>query len=120
MEEEQNRYKAFRPSISVTRGQIFAIIVIITIIIAVPFIVGYVANPERKPISEIAENIIEYAKIDTTTDEEEWKVTLPLIHSEVNLTIFKQNPQLVLFAGVVFIIIAVILSITLIRNSLRK
>lgn len=118
MGEGSNRYKSFKPSISVTAGQIAAIIFILLVIVSIPLIWAYISNPEKKPIDEIISGVFD--SLGASGGEEEWRVRLPVIGSELNLSIFKQNPQLVIFIGIVCIVLAMILAISLIRNTVRN
>ncbi|MBN2016361.1 hypothetical protein JW766_06060 [Candidatus Dojkabacteria bacterium] len=111
---------SFRPSIQVNCKQLFVIACILGLFILIPSTISYLLNPDRKPVDETFSLVLKSLKIETYDTDSPLMLTIPLVNKEVNLTVFKQNPQLIIAVGAVLAVFALIIAITLVRNLRRK
>lgn len=109
----------FKPSIKVDFKQIVIIILILSVFVAIPFIINYVQNPNKGSIKETITQTIESFKIKTFETDSPFTVNIPIINKDVDLTIIKQNPQLVTYIGLGMIAVAILVGIALIKNLRR-
>jgi hypothetical protein len=106
----------FKPSVKVDAKQIIIIIVILATIAAIPFVINFVRSGGSSSFSQTISDTLEDFKIKTGDDDSPFLVTIPIINTELNLTVVKQNPQLVIYLGLAFITIAILVGVTLIRS----
>lgn len=109
-----------KPTVKVDFKQIIIIVLIILLFISIPFIISYVQNPEKRSVSDIISHTFESFKIKSLETEEPYIFKVPLFNTDLDLTVVKQNPMLVTYAGVVLLFISTLITITLIRNIRRK
>ena len=107
-------------SIKATWKQIFIIVLILGVIVTIPLAFEYFNNPNRQPIGEAVDQLVDKFKLESSDENTPFLITLPLINKEIDISILKQNPQLITFAGAGFIFIALIVGITLLRNIKKK
>ncbi len=108
----------FKPSLKVNFKQIIVIILILSAFAFIPFVVNYINNPDKTSIKEIFTQTIESFKIKTTKTDEPFLVEIPIIEKNIDLTVLKQNPQLLTYSGLGFISISIILGIALIKHNI--
>lgn len=106
----------FKPSIQVNLKQVIIIAIILLLIASIPFVYSYLTNPDSKSFSQIVDKTIASFSIETKETDSPMTMTLPLIGAEIDLTIIQQNPQLLVYGGAIFVFIALLIGITLIRN----
>jgi hypothetical protein len=111
-----DKQSKFKISFKVNSKQIIAIIIITIIFVLIPFVISYISNPDKKNINEIVKQTIESFKIKSYETDSPFIVTIPIINKRVNLTIIKQNPQLVIYGGLFLFTISIIIGISLITN----
>jgi hypothetical protein len=114
-----NKDSYFKPSLHVNFKQVIIIVVILAIIVSIPFIIGFVQNPEK--LSNVVADIKDDFQIKTNSadSKDSLIVTLPIVPVKVNLTIFKQNPQLLTYFGLACIALAILIAITIARSMRR-
>lgn len=115
MKMEKDPY--FKPSVTVDVKQVVIIILVLAVIAATPFIIRFVKSGGSSSIGDIVRETIESFKITTDTEvDSPFIVTIPVINTDVNLTVIKQNPQIITYLGLGFVTGAILVGITLIRS----
>jgi hypothetical protein len=118
--KEVKKISAFRLSLAkVTIKQVVLIIVILACFAAIPFVVYYIKSPDKVSIEESISNTLQNLKFKNEETNQPFMVKLPLTNTEVNLTIVKQNPQLISYFGIGCVSVSLIVGITLLRD-MRK
>jgi hypothetical protein len=110
----------FRFSVKIDFKQTLLIGLILSIFIAIPIVVNYLQNPNRRPIDEILSQTVESIKIKSYDTDSPFMINIPIVNKELDLTILKQNPQLLIFAGIIFGVFSMLTAITLLRGSNKR
>ena len=110
----------FKISFKANSKQLIAIIIIIIIFILIPFIISYIGNPDKRNITEIIKTTTESFKIKNYETDSPFLITIPIVNKSINLTIIKQNPQLVTYTGLFLFTVAIIIGISLISNITKN
>ena len=108
----------FKPSIKVNKNDIILIVVILAFVILIPFLLRYFTDPNRTPINEIIKNPIMFVLNIEETDIPD-SVAIPIINKKADLSVLQTNPTLITYTGFGLVIIAAIIGIALIKNSLK-
>jgi hypothetical protein len=117
---KSKKLSAFRLSLAkVTTKQVIIIVLLVSCFISIPFIVDYLQSPEKVSLQESISTTFENLKFKYEETDQPFMIKLPIINTEINLTVFKQNPQLITYIGLGFVTISLIMGITLLRN-MRK
>ena len=110
----------FKPSVSINFKQIIIIVVVLGAILSIPLIISFVSNKERESLKESFSKTLAGFKISTDKEvDSPFVLTIPVINTEVDLTILKQNPQLVVYIGLGLVTLSILIGITLIRSLMR-
>ncbi len=120
MEEQKEEKKKFRISLKTNFKQVIVIIFTLAFILSIPFIVNYIQSPTKISLKENISQTIESFKPSTTSNGDEFIVTLPLINTDVNLSIIKKNPKLLTYAGLALLSLAILIAITILKNIFKK
>jgi len=117
---EKPARKPFKLSIQTNRRQIFVIAIILVFIVSIPLAIDYFQNPNKVNIKESITSTFQKLKpVQQQNDDTQYIVTLPIVQKEVDVSVLKKNPQILIYIGIGFFIIAMIVGITLLRNTLR-
>lgn len=118
--DEPSKFNTFQPTFKVNLKTCIVIIAVLGIIAAIPFIVNYIQNPEKRTPKEIIAQTVEDFTPEIDPEGDQLILTIPFTSLSLNLTVFKQNPQLIMYAGGGFLLIAGILFIALTKNFVRR
>ena len=106
----------FKPSVSVNFRQLVTIVFIFIIILSIPFIYQFITDSEIHSLNDLFAHTINSLKIDTTTETSQLIFNVPLLNVPIDLTVLRRNPQLLIYGGLMLIIFAILIGITLIRD----
>ena len=111
----------FKPSVDVDLKTIIIIIVVLVIILSSPFVIGFIRSGGTSSLGETFKETLAGFKISQVQEgEEPFIITIPIVATEVNLTVVKQNPQLIVYIGLVLFTVAILVGITLIRILMKQ
>lgn len=113
------KQSSFRLSLDINFKQIIVILLILAILFSIPLAVGYIQSPDKTSLNEILNSTVETFRLKTEETDSPFMLTIPVVNTDVDLTIVKQNPQLITYAGLFFVTISILIGIALIKN-LRK
>jgi hypothetical protein len=117
---EKPEREPFKLSIQTNRRQIFVIVIILLFIVLIPLTIDYIQNPDKVNIKESITSTFQKLKpVQQQSDKTQYFITLPIVQKEVDVSVLKNNPQILIYAGIGFFIIAMIIGITLLRNISR-
>lgn len=114
------KFSSFRLSINTNKKQLVIMALIVLVFISVPIIVAFIQNPQMIDVGGKFEGIREILLQSGSADTSPLVITIPIVGKQVNLTILKRNPQLIIFGGLGLLVIAMIFGVTLLRNLGRK
>jgi hypothetical protein len=106
----------FKPEVKTNKRQITIIIIIIIIFITVPLAYTLFRSVSGNPF-ETFTNLIQQ---DTADTNDPLMFTIPILNTEIDLTIFRENPQLLIFGGIALTALSVLIGITLIRSFMKE
>ncbi len=104
-------------SLGVNVKQFVVAAVTLILVLALPFIYTYVKDPNKKSIRHLISSTIEGSGA-YSEGEESFVVNIPVVNYQVDLSVVERNPQLLIYVGVVFLVIAFLIIISLVRNYL--
>lgn len=110
------KHQIFKPSININSKQVITIIIILLVFVSIPFVINYFQSPNKGAIKETIAQTVESFKIKTFETDSPFTVNIPIINKDLDLTIIKQNPQLVTYIGLGMITVAILVGIALIKN----
>jgi len=110
-----NQEPAFKPTFKATKGQIFFAVLIMLIILSIPFLYSYFRNPNRTSVGEFMNRPISQI-IKIKHEEGPTYIEIPVVKKQVDVSVIKENPMLLVYFGIFMFIVAVIIGITLMRN----
>ncbi|MDD3647457.1 MAG: hypothetical protein PHS44_03085 [Candidatus Dojkabacteria bacterium] len=110
---KSRKLTSFRPSIKITLLQAVVIITTLSVIAAVPVVIEhfFLADKDSGSVTK------EIAK---SPGSDEFVLQLPVTGTNLDLSAVKKNPQLITYAGLAFISIAILVGMSLVKNMLRK
>ena len=100
-------------SININPTQLIISLIILGIIVAVPIFYNYYRNPDRTSIRKTADEVVETVKQD---DSQPLILTIPIVEKELDLTIVRKNPNLIMYLGISFFFISIILGLAIVKN----
>jgi len=109
----------FRLSLKVNIKQIIIILGTLVIIALIPIIISFLLNPEGGSITERISNAFESFELNTEDQGEKQTFTIPLLNQEIDISLLKSNPQLVIFIGIALILISIVIIMTLVKRRIR-
>ncbi|MBU0975442.1 MAG: hypothetical protein ABIE03_03790 [Patescibacteria group bacterium] len=107
------KLKSFRPSFRITLLQGVVIFITLAVIAAVPASIEYLINSNHKSSNEVAE-------VPGDNYTEQFIVKLPVTGTDIDLSAVKKNPQLITYAGLGFISVAILVGMSFAKNMLGK
>jgi len=118
--EKKKKESNFHISFQVNFKQIIVIIFILAIILSIPFIINYISSPTKISIKDSISQTIKSIKTPSSSSDDEFIVTIPLLNTNVDLSILKKNPKLLTYAGLALLSLAILIAISLVKNLLKK
>jgi len=85
----------------------------------IPLLISFLLNPEGGSITERVSNAFDSFRLNTEDQGEKQTLTVPLINKDVDISLFKSNPQLVIFIGIALILISIVIIMTLVKRRIR-
>ena len=119
-EEKKERKSKFRVSLNTNFKQVIVIIIVLSLILSIPFVINYIQSPTKISLKENIAQTIESFKTSTSSNVEEFIVTLPILNVDINLSVIKKNPKLLTYAGLAFLSLAILIGISLVKNIIKK
>lgn len=116
--ENQN---PFKPSVKVSWKQIFLIILILVLVFCIPFVIQYIRNPDQSVIKNVVTTVTSKINLKSSDlDTSPSIIEIPLIHKQIDVSVVKENPYLIVYVGLGLVVVAIIMGIGIMRNLLRR
>lgn len=119
-EEQKEKKTKFKISLKTNFKQVIVIIIVLALILSIPFIITYIQSPTKISVKESITQTIDSFKSTTSSNGDEFILTVPIINLDLNLSILKKNPKLLTYAGLAFLSLAILIGITLLKNLFKK
>lgn len=119
-EEKKEKKTKFKISLKTNFKQVIVIVFLLGLILSIPFIITYIQSPTKISVKESISQTIESFKPATSSNGDEFIVTLPLLNTDLNLSILKKNPKLLTYAGLALLSLAILIGITILKNIFKK
>lgn len=105
----------FKLSIDINFKKFVVTVILLATILGTPFIINYAKNKEESSLSHVLGEFTASEEV-----EDRFIITLPLINIDLDLTIIKQNSQVVVYIGFGLVAVALIVGVVLIKRLLKN
>lgn len=119
MRMEKDPY--FKPSVKIDFKTLIIIIIVLGLIFSIPFLISFIRSGGTGSLGETFKETLAGFKISTEGDSgNPFIITIPILNVDLNLTVVKQNPRLIVYVGLALFSMAILIGITLIRSLAKK